>query len=111
MRSIQMVIFDVGFHVLEQMPLSQYQQVIQAFSTDGTDEAFADGIGFGGADRRSQDFNRGTGGNRGKMVSIFLVIVPNEIFRSLLERGRLAELLRHPSVRRMPCYAHLNDAA
>jgi hypothetical protein len=110
MRSIQIVIFDVGCHVLEQMPLSQYQQVIQTFSTDGTDEAFADGIGFGGADRRPQDFNLGTGGNSGKMVSIFLVIVSNEIFGPLLERSRLAELLRHPSVRRMSRDAHLNDA-
>ena len=80
MRSIQIVILDVGFHLLEQVPLSQYQQVIQAFSTDGTEEAFADGIGFGGANWCPQDLDLSTGGHGGKMLSIFLVIVSNEIF-------------------------------
>jgi hypothetical protein len=93
------------------MLLPQYQQVIQAFSTDRTDETFANGIGFGRTKGCRQDLDLGAGGNGSKLLTLFLVIVTNEGFGTVLEGCRLAERLGNPTISRVTSDSHMNDAA
>jgi hypothetical protein len=98
MRSVPIVIIDVGVYHPKKVSLTEYQQLIQTLAPHGTDEPFADGVGFGGADRGPQDFHLGSDGNRGNRLPIFLIVIADERLGALLEqRGFAAGLPKHQS--------------
>jgi len=91
------------------MPLTEDEQVIQAFTPHAAQEALADGIRLRGADRRAQDRDAASRSDAGEGRPEFAVVVADEVARVLPERCGLAQLLRHPGVGRLARRAHMND--
>jgi hypothetical protein len=111
MRSILIVVLDISFHHPEQMLFIKDEKVIQTLAAHGTDEPFTNGISFGRTNRRPHDIDRGSLGNRGKMLPIFPVVVPDEILGSLLKWRRFAKLLSNPSIGWMTGNAQMDNAS
>jgi len=104
---------EVG-HVLPEhageVALAEDQDVIQALAPYAPQEALAHRIRPWRTIGRShdRDATRRRHPREGRPESA--VVVVDEIPRALVERGRLAELLRDPGVRRVPRHAHMDDA-
>ena len=81
-----------------QLSLAEYDQVIEAFSSHRTQEAFADGIEIGRARRDLHDLDRGAFGHCGEPLPELVIVASDEQFRSVTIGYGLADLLGRPSV-------------
>ncbi len=94
-------------HALELLLLKD-QQMIQAFLTNTSQEAFTDGIGSGSVNGGFEQLDATGRRHASKARPEFAVIITNQIFRRLPIRGRFSELLGHPGIRRRSCHADMD---
>ena len=69
------------------MSLPKYQHVIQTFPSYTPNETFADGIGFGGTHRRSDDFDSSCLRDLCETLPILPIIVSNQKAWSFNHKG------------------------
>ena len=100
----------LGDDALE-VPVIEHQQVVEALTAQRAEEALADGVhvrrAHGGADHSDA---RGPG-ERIEVGPELVVAIANQEPQRGAERGRVAKLLRHPSLRRDPCRRCEHDFA
>jgi hypothetical protein len=105
---------EVG-HILIQNTLEslllQDQQVIQAFLTHTSQEAFTDGIGSGRVIGRFEYLDAAGCGNARKTGSKFAITIANEIFRCLPIRSRFPQLLGYPGIGRGSRHADMDHSS
>ena len=90
------------------LPLLQDQQVIEAFLTNTSLEAFTDGIGSGsvngGFEQPDATGSRHTSEARPK----FGIVIPNQVLGRVPIRSRFSQLLRDPRIGWRSGHAHVD---
>ena len=109
MGSSSIEIGDILFEFPMQLTFIQNEDVIQTLAANTAQKPFTNGIGFGSADRRPQDFD--AAGSARKFRAVFAVVVADQKSRMGAERGSFAELLSHPSITRGARDREMNDPA
>ena len=100
MRSCLVEVGHIRIENALELPLLQDQQVIQAFLTHTSQEAFTDGIGSGRVIGRFKNLDAASCGHARETGSKFAITIANEIVRCLPIGSRFPELLGHPSIGR-----------
>jgi hypothetical protein len=80
--------------------LVEDEEVVQAFLPHTSGEAFTDGIGSWGMNRRFEDLDRARFRYPSKARPELAIVITNQILRRLPIRGREPSLLRHPRIGR-----------
>jgi len=111
MRSSVVVVVNVFLHDAMGVPFTQEDEVIQTFTSETSQEAFADGIGFRCTVGSAEYLNACPDGNVPERCPIFAVIVADQEARSISERCGLAQLLSQPFVRGVAGHPEVHDAA
>ena len=86
-------------HALE-LPLVKDQDMIKAFLSHTSQEAFADRIGSWRMIRRFENLNRTRCRHASKARPKFAIVITNQILRRLPIRGSFSEVLRDPGIGR-----------
>src|SRR4051794_21222751 len=89
---------NIGFEDLVKLTLIENEHVVQAFAPHTAQKTLTGGIRFRGTNGRSYDVNatRCTG----KGAAVFPIIVADQESWMDVERGRFAQLLGDPGIRR-----------
>ena len=111
MRPGSVEVGHIGIEHALELPLLQDQQVIQAFLSHTSQEAFTDGIGSWGMNRRLEKFDATGPGNSAEMRSILAVAITDQILRCLPKRGSFSQLLGDPRIGRGSCHTHMDHLA
>ena len=101
-------VLGIGTQDTMQLLLVQDEQVIQTLSPHTSQKALTDGIGSWRVIRCFQDFDATGDGYSSETGSEFAIVITNEIFRRLPIGGCFSQLLRHPSIGRRACHAHMD---
>jgi hypothetical protein len=95
---------EVGLNILPQytmqLPLAEYYHVVQALPTHRAEEALADWVQIGRTRRDGHDFDARPLGHGGKALPELVIVVSDEVLRSVTVRRGFPELLGHPDVGR-----------
>ena len=91
-----------------QLPFAEYYHVVQALPTHRSEEAFADGVQIGRAWRDLHDIDARPLGHGVKSSSELVIVVSDEVLRSVTGRRGLPELLGRPSVGRAAGHIEMN---
>ena len=103
---------EVGHIPIEnplELLLVEDQQVVKAFLSYTSQEAFADRISSGSVIRRFKNLHVTRGRHSSETGAKFTIVIPNQILWCLPIRRGFSELLRHPWISRRPCHAHVDD--
>ena len=87
------------------------EQMVQTFAANAADESFTYGIGTRGTKRRFDDINLGASDRCGKVLTVFLVIIADEVLGAFSERGGFSQLLGDPFVCWVTGHADMDDPA
>jgi len=99
---------DVFTHNTPQITLAQNEHVVQAFAPQTTQKPFAKRVRTRRFHRGPQNLDIRPIGHMLKLPAIFLVVIPNEITRSLTKRRCFAQLLGNPGVCRVTCHVDMD---
>ena len=94
-------------HALELL-LAEDEEMVQAFLSDTPQEAFADGIGSWGMNRRGEYLNGTCGRHASKAWPKFVVVISYQILGCMPIRGGFSKLLGHPGIGRRARDAHMD---
>ena len=97
-------------HALELL-LMQDEQMVEALTSDTTEEALADRIRSRGMIRRFENLDATRLGNLREGHSKLTIVITDEVLRSHTIGGGFPKLLRGPSIRRRSCDAFVNHSA
>src|SRR5947209_7527360 len=111
MGATSIEILDVGFQQAEQMAFIADEQMIQTLAANAADKSFTNRVGARGTKRCFDDLNLGTSGHRGKVRTVFLVVIADQVLGTLSEWGGFSQLLSHPFVGGVPGHADVDDPA
>ena len=90
------------------LPLMQDQQVVQAFLPNTPQKAFADGVGAFRMNRRFEDLDCARFRYTSKTRPELAIVITDQVLRGLSIRGGFLQLLRHASIGRRSCDAHMD---
>src|SRR6478672_12574372 len=111
MRPNAVVVLLVGAQNKTQMPLANYDHVIQAFASDRADQSF----GIAVLPRRSRRCRSVANAHRAnaprKCLAVDAVAIANEVIRHRLPPASLADLPSDPFRGRRPCDANPKDSS
>lgn len=91
MGSSLIEVHNIRLEETVELLLMDDQEVIQTFSPEAPQKAFADGICLWSSIRRSQHLDATGGCHACKTRPEFAIIIPNEIVRSLAVRSRFPQ--------------------
>ncbi len=94
----QVEVVDILLDDVVKVALTQDQVEVEAFASEAAEEAFADGIGLGGAVESAQHLDASACGDSGEGGAVPAVVVVDEEAGSLAERGGFSELLCGPGI-------------
>jgi len=93
-----------------ELALAQNEQMVEAFTADTAQKALADGIRPRCAGWCAEDVAGAGRGDTGECRAELAIVVADEVARALVEGRRLAALLRHPGIGRVPRHADMDHA-
>ena len=99
----------IRFEKAVELLLLEDEEMIQAFSSHASQEAFTHRIRSWRLVRRPKDLDTTGCRNMSKTRPKFAIIVPNQVSWSFSIRSRLSQLLRHPGIRRRSGHIHMHD--
>ena len=108
MRSCLVEVPHIRIEDTLELPLMKDQQMVQAFLSDASQEALADGIGSWGMNRRFEDLDRARFRHTSKARSKLAVVITNQVLGCEPIRGRFSQLLRHPGISRRSRHAYVD---
>ena len=98
MGSGQVEVADVLLDGVVKGALTADQVEVEALASEAAEEAFADGIGLGGAVGSAQHLDASACSDSGEGGTVLAVVVVEEEAGSLAERGGFSELLCGPGI-------------
>lgn len=102
---------DIRAEDAPQVRLAEDGEVVQALPPHAADGPLAGRVGAWGADRRAQHSDSARGGEAVEARPVLRVVIANQEPWPLVERRRLAQLLRDPGVGRVPRHPDMDDPA
>ena len=100
---------DVRLQNATQLSLAEYEHVVEALSAHRIKKAFADGVQIWGARRDLHNLDLSALGHGGEPLPELVIVVSDEVLRSVTVRRGLPELLGRPGVGRAADHIEMND--
>src|SRR3954447_3926285 len=111
MGSTGIEILDVDLQQAKQMAFIADEQMVQTLAANAADKAFTNRVGARGTIRCFDDLNLRASSDGGKMLTVFLVIITDQMLGTLPERGGFTQLLSDPFVGGVTGHADVDHPA
>ena len=108
MRSCPVEVHHILIEHALKLLLVEDQQMVKAFLSHTSQEAFADRIGSWCMNGRFENLNSTRCRHASKARPKFAIVITNQILRCLPIRGSFSELLRNPGIGRRPCHDYVD---
>ena len=109
MRSCLIEVVNVLGDNLQKMVVIYNDDKVQTLAPQAAYESFANGVGFGRCDGRTNDLDSCPGCGSIKLTAIFFVIVANKKLGTFAKGRSFSQLLRNPQLGRMTGHADMNN--